>query len=199
VSKSKIYTKTGDLGDTSLVSGNRAPKSDQRIDLYGELDELNSRIGVACSYMQGMTEEQRVLEFLHQIQSCIFNLGSNLACEAENREKFKLPQISEDFMGQIEAEIDYMDEKLEPLKNFILPGGTKSAAFVHLCRTSARSVERKLVYFHQKTKEPLPDLSLVFLNRLSDYFFVLARFLNKYEGGKEILWKPVKSKNLDDN
>jgi len=199
VSKSKIYTKSGDQGDTSLVSGNRAPKSDLRIDLYGELDELNSRIGVACSYMQGMVEEQRVLEFLHQIQSSIFNLGSNLACEPENREKYQLPQIASDFITSIEDEIDFMDQKLEPLKNFILPGGTRSASFIHLCRTCTRTVERKLIAFHHKTKEPLPDESIIFLNRLSDYFFVLARYLNHYEGGKEIIWKPVRSKNPGGN
>jgi cob(I)alamin adenosyltransferase len=196
VNKSKIYTKTGDAGDTSLVSGNRTLKSDFRIDLYGELDELNSRIGVVCSHMQGMHEEQRVLEFLHQIQSAIFSLGSNLACEAENRDKFNLPQITADFIKDIEEEIDYMDSKLEPLKNFILPGGTKSASFVHLCRTCARSVERKIIYFHNKTKEPLPDQSIVFLNRVSDYFFVLARYLNQYEGGREIIWKPIKPSTL---
>ncbi len=193
MSKSKIYTKTGDAGETSLVSGNRAPKSDRRIDLYGELDELNSRIGLVCSYLESDLESQRIVDFLHHVQSSIFNLGSNLACEVENREKYNLPQISPDFIKDIELEIDNMDRQLEPLKNFILPGGSKNSARVHLCRTCTRSVERRLIEYHRMTKEPLPGHSIEFLNRLSDYFFVLARYLNKLEDKKEILWKPAKS------
>lgn len=197
--KSKIYTKTGDTGETALVSGARLPKSDPRIDLYGDLDELNSRIGLACSYMAQNLKEQRILEFLHHVQSSIFNLGSNLACEVENRQKYNLPQISSEFIQDMEEEIDRLDHELEPLKNFVLPGGAKSAAAVHLCRTGTRSVERKLIHFYQVTKEELPAHSVVFLNRLSDYFFVLARYLNKLEGEKELLWKPAKSSSPGGN
>lgn len=188
MTKSKIYTRTGDEGNTGLVSGARVPKSDERIDLYGELDELNSRIGFSLSFFS--LDRKKEIEFLHVVQSAIFDLGSNLACEYENRSKYKLPQLTEGLIQQVESEIDRMDQDLEPLKNFILPGGTSAAASVHLLRTCARNVERKLVRYQHISQEELPDLSLIFLNRLSDYFFVLARYLNKKENCAEIAWKP---------
>ena len=190
--KSKIYTKTGDQGETGLVSGNRTLKSDSRIDLYGELDELNSRIGLSCSQLSLDLEFQHTVNFLHHIQSAIFDLGSNLACEVENRAKFNLPQISDEFVGDLEQEIDRLDHELAPLKNFILPGGTVVAASIHLCRTNARTVERKLIQYYQTTKEELPVNSVIFLNRLSDYLFVLARYVNKMKSVEEITWKPRK-------
>lgn len=186
--KSKIYTRTGDEGKTGLVSGNRIMKSDLRIDLYGDLDELNSRIGYACSHLDNNFAEE--VKFLHIIQSALFDLGSNMACEFENRSKYKLPQITDQIIKEVENEIDRMDAQLEPLKNFILPGGTSAAAAFHLARTGTRSVERKLVNYEQSTKEELPVLSLIFLNRLSDYFFVLARYVNKASNRMEITWKP---------
>ena len=190
--KSKVYTKTGDKGETGLVSGNRTLKSDARIDLYGELDELNSRIGLACSHMSEDLEFQQIINFLHHVQSAIFDLGSNLACEVENRQKYNLPQISEQFIQDLELEIDKLDAELTPLKNFILPGGGVISSLIHLCRTNARSVERKIIHYHDTTKEALPDNSVVFLNRLSDYFFVLARYSNKLKKISEIEWKPRK-------
>lgn len=190
--KSKIYTKTGDKGETGLVSGTRITKSDSRIDLYGELDELNSRIGVSASKLAQDLEFQQTVNYLHHIQSTIFDLGSNLACEIENRAKFKLPQISDEFIGDLELEIDRLDHELEPLKNFILPGGTVVSASIHLCRTNARTVERKLIHYYETTKEELPVNSVIFLNRLSDYFFVLARYVNKIKNVEEIAWKPRK-------
>jgi len=188
--KSLIYTKTGDQGETGLVSGNRTPKSDERIDLYGELDELNSRIGIVCAHLASEIKLSQLNHFLHRIQSAIFDLGSNLACEAENREKYKLPQITDEFISEVELEIDKLDAELESLKNFILPGGSVIASLLHLCRTNARSVERKIVKYADATHEELPSNALVFLNRLSDYFFVLARYVNKVLGAEEILWKP---------
>jgi cob(I)alamin adenosyltransferase len=190
--KSKVYTKTGDKGETGLVSGNRTSKSDIRIDLYGELDELNSRIGVSCSKLSQDMEFQQTVNFLHHIQSAIFDLGSNLACEVENRAKYNLPQISDEFIGDVELEIDKMDSTLPPIQNFILPGGTVTAASIHMCRTNARTVERKLIGYFNTTKEELPQNSVIFLNRLSDYFFVLARFVNHAKGVAEINWKPRK-------
>ncbi len=186
--KSKIYTKTGDEGKTSLVSGNRTYKSDLRIDLYGELDELNSRMGY--SYALLPDEFSKIKNFLQILQSALFDLGSNMACEFENREKYNLPQLTEELITQIEKEIDEMDQELEPLKNFILPGGSLASASLHLVRTGSRNVERKLVHYEHVTKEILPPLSIIFLNRLSDYFFVLARYVNKKMQGPEILWKP---------
>ena len=186
--KSKIYTGTGDEGKTGLVSGNRIMKSDLRIDLYGDLDELNSRIGYACSHLDLQFAEE--INFLHNIQSALFDLGSNMACEFENRSKYNLPQITDQRVKDVENEIDRMDTYLEPLTNFILPGGVPAASAFHLARTGTRGVERKLVNYEQTTKEELPTLSLIFLNRLSDYFFVLARYVNKSSNTKEILWKP---------
>jgi cob(I)alamin adenosyltransferase len=190
--KSKIYTRTGDQGETGLVSGNRTLKSDLRIDLYGELDELNSRLGFACSLMVGQLEFQQTINFFHDVQSAIFDLGSNLACEVENRNKFKLPQISNDFILELEHQIDKLDAELPELKNFILPGGSSVSSAIHLCRTNARSVERKLVHYFDITQEELPINSLIFLNRLSDYLFVLARYANKLNKIEEITWKPRK-------
>ncbi len=188
--KSKLYTKTGDEGETGLVSGNRTLKSDLRIDLYGELDELNSRIGYSCSLMPNDFNE--TIDFLHHVQSAIFDLGSNLACEVENRAKFNLPQISNEFVSEIETEIDKLDATLPALKNFILPGGCLISSSIHLCRTNARSVERKLVHYHQVIGEELPGNSIIFLNRLSDYLFVLSRYVNKKLKIEEIMWKPRK-------
>jgi cob(I)alamin adenosyltransferase len=188
--RSKIYTKSGDSGQTGLVSGNRTSKADRRIDLYGELDELNSRLGVSCSYLESEAIFEAQLNFLRLIQSAIFDLGSNLACEAEHWEKYKLPQLGDDFIAEIEKEIDQLDSQLEPLKNFILPGGSVAASSLHLCRTCTRSVERKLVSFREETKEAIPENSLIFLNRMSDYFFVLSRYVNKVQKKEEIAWKP---------
>jgi cob(I)alamin adenosyltransferase len=188
--KSKIYTRTGDQGETGLVSGNRTLKSDLRIDLYGELDELNSRIGFACSQLSLEIIFHPIVDSIHHVQSAIFDLGSNLACEVENRAQYNLPQISDHFIEEIETEIDKLDAQLDPLKNFILPGGTLLASSIHLCRTSARSVERKIIHYHDVTREELPANSVKFLNRLSDYLFVLARYVNKVKGVEEINWKP---------
>lgn len=188
--KAKIYTKTGDLGETGLVSGTRTLKSDPRIDLYGEVDDLNSRIGMSLALMADEFKSEVAL--LHEIQSALFDLGSNLACEEEKRGQYKLPQISEDLIKKIEHSIDLMDEKLPSLTNFILPGGSELAASLHLCRTGARNVERKLINFHHLSQETLPELSVPFLNRLSDYFFTLARFANKVKNVQEINWKPRK-------
>ncbi len=188
--KSKIYTRTGDKGETALVSGNRIPKSDLRIDLYGELDELNSRLGLCASQLSSELEFQQIINFLHILQSAIFDLGSNLACEEEFRHKYKLPQLSDEFVIDLEQEIDRLDSELQPLKNFILPGGSVVSSNLHLCRTNARKVERKMVLFSTTDREPLPANSLIFINRLSDYFFVLARYVNKAKGVEEIPWRP---------
>lgn len=186
--KSKVYTRTGDEGKTGLVSGNRIFKSDLRIDLYGELDELNSRIGFSLSLLDSQFKTE--VEFNHMLQSAIFDLGSNMACEYENRAKYNLPQITEGLIQQIEGEIDRMDSELEPLKNFILPGGSPAAAALHLVRTGARGVERKLVHYKNESHEELPAFSAVFLNRLSDYYFVFARYVNKKLKTEELPWKP---------
>jgi cob(I)alamin adenosyltransferase len=132
------------------------------------------------------------VDFLHHVQSAIFDLGSNLACEVENRGKFNLPQISNEYVSEIESEIDKLDSDLPALKHFILPGGSLISSSIHLCRTNARSVERKLVHYHEVVGEELPQNSIIFLNRLSDYLFVLSRFINRENQIEEIMWKPRK-------
>lgn len=188
--KSKIYTRSGDKGETSLVSGTRTRKSDLRIAMYGEVDELNSRIGWALSLLRSSPDYQRVVERLERVQSSLFDLGSNLACEEVKRTEWKLPQVTAQNVLDLEIDIDEMDQVLDPLKNFILPGGHQSSAAIHLCRTCTRSVERRMVDFKLETGEELPENGLEFINRLSDYFFVLARWLNKNEGVIETPWKP---------
>jgi len=178
----KVYTKTGDKGETGLVGGTRVSKSEPRIDLYGEVDELNSVIGLGVSYLD-KKQFSKEIRLLQKIQNNLFNLGSQLACEADKREQFKLPQIEVNLIADLEAEIDNMDESLEPLKNFILPGGTQAAAAFHLARTVTRRVERKGVGFNEA-----PSHMHAFLNRLSDYFFVLSRYINKVSGKSDIEW-----------
>lgn len=186
----KIYTKTGDKGDTGLVSGTRISKADPRIDLYGELDDFNSRLGMGISLIEREPKFASTVTFLHHLQSVVFDLGSNLACESEKRAQYKLPQIPGSFIEEIEKEIDRLDKELPTLKNFILPGGTLAASVFHVARTGARNVERRLVNF-SKTEE-LPENALVLLNRASDYLFVLARYVNKVQGGAERSWIPRK-------
>jgi cob(I)alamin adenosyltransferase len=144
----KVYTKTGDKGETGLVSGTRISKGDVRIELYGEVDQLNSHLGVLVNLMKSDNNEQR--ELVIKIQSALFDLGSNLACEVDKRESYKLPQISDGIIKEMESSIDKMDKALPSLKNFILPGGTPSAAYGHICRTFTRKVERELVRFGGK-------------------------------------------------
>ncbi len=183
----KVYTKTGDKGETSLVSGTRISKGSERIQLYGDLDELNSHIGFLHSFL----EDKEILNLGQKIQSALFDLGSNLACEELMREKFKLPQVSLSIIKELETAIDMMDKELEPLKNFVLPGGSQAAAYSHVCRTVCRRVEVELVRFVELSKESAPENALIFLNRLSDYYFILGRYLNKKNKSPEILWKPA--------
>jgi cob(I)alamin adenosyltransferase len=190
--KARIYTKTGDKGDTGLVSGTRISKGDARIDLYGELDDFNSRLGFATSLIESENALASSASFLHHVQSAVFDLGSNLACEADKRAEYKLPEISDAFIEQLENEIDRIEHELPALTHFILPGGTVASAAVHLARTGARNVERKLVKYFGESGEKLPQNALIFLNRLSDYLFVLARQVNKVQNGPERTWIPRK-------
>ncbi len=182
----KIYTKTGDTGQTSLVSGTRVSKGEDRIQLYGDVDELNSHIG----YFLSICDDKDSKKILVKIQSSLFDLGSNLACEESNRDKYKLPQIRESLIQLLESEIDRMDKKLSPLKNFILPGGNPGASYAHICRTVSRRVEVDLVRYTEESKEKAPENAIKLLNRLSDYFFVLSRYINLNSSVEEIIWQP---------
>lgn len=193
MSKSNVYTKTGDQGQTSLVGGTRVSKGNHRIHIYGEVDELNSNLGMAHSLMKYHDICQDELMFLQDIQSRLFDLGSNLACEIEKIQLYKLPQITEDFILSIEEKIDDLDSALPVLKNFILPGGHPIASSLHIARTICRRIERNLVVFAENTPEQVPQNAMVFINRLSDLFFVMARYVNMKANESEIIWNAKKS------
>lgn len=186
--KASVYTRTGDLGTTGLVGGTRIKKSDPRIHLYGEVDELNSFIGLGISKLAISVDKN----FLHEVQLSLFDLGSNLACEKEKRDQYKLPQFKADLIEKMEREIDRLDADLQPLQTFILPGGSAEAAAFHVCRTVCRRIERQLVDFEEQHPGEVPELALQFMNRLSDYFFILSRWLNVKKGVEEIKWIPQK-------
>lgn len=185
--KSKIYTKTGDKGQTSLVGGQRLMKSDSRIALYGELDELNSYIGLALSFTSENIPKE-CTSFLIHLQNLIFDLGSTTACLESEREKFKLKKILEADVSNIENEIDRVSKDLPELKNFILPGGTSMASALHICRTVTRRVERNMIAFKSMHENEISDVEIKFLNRLSDYFFSVSRYVNLKENRVEIGW-----------
>jgi cob(I)alamin adenosyltransferase len=183
----KVYTKTGDKGDTGLVGGERVSKSSILINTYGEVDELNSFVGLVFSTFPKDNKVSFTSEF-QLVQNTLFNLGSNLACKVEDREKFLIPNISIDSISTLENSIDKMNDDLETLKNFILPGGSLCASNCHVARSVCRRVERSLVSLSKKYDNYLPENAIVFVNRLSDYFFVMSRFVNKISGEKEIEW-----------
>lgn len=186
--KASVYTRAGDKGTTGLVGGTRIKKSDSRIHLYGEVDELNSFLGLAISYL----DKDFNSDFLHKIQAVLFDLGSNLACEKEKRIEYKIPSIKKDLITNLELEIDKMDSELVPLKSFILPGGTLASSAFHICRTVCKRVERQMVDFEETHKGEIPEHGLIFINRLSDYFFIMSRYLNHKKNVAEINWIPVK-------
>jgi cob(I)alamin adenosyltransferase len=178
----KIYTKKGDQGMTSLFGGVRLSKDHIRIEAYGTVDELNSVVGLVYSAY----EEEGVQAFLHKVQSDLFSLGSYLACDPE-KPLIDLELYIED-VEMIEAQIDNMEEVLPKLKHFILPGGSNSIALCHLARTVCRRAERRLVSLSDESK--VNHLCIQYVNRLSDYFFVLARFVAFQHEIEEIKWKP---------
>jgi cob(I)alamin adenosyltransferase len=180
----KIYTRTGDAGETGLVDGSRISKAHPRAAAIGEVDEANSAIGVALLHVG----EERHRAMLSNVQNELFDLGADLATPGEDFEPGEMTlRIVQEQIDRIEAEIDAMNEELEPLRSFILPGGGAGAAHLHLARTVVRRAERVAVEAAQEM--PLNPLALTYLNRLSDHLFVLARLVAKGAGG-DILWKP---------
>jgi len=172
---SKVYTRTGDGGQTSLVGGARVSKSGLRVDAYGEVDELNSALGVARAYLQ----DTEVDEILGVIQNDLFTLGADLASPTE----LKVPRISAALVKALEDHADRFLAELEPLKEFILPGGNRAGAMLHLARTIARRTERRVVAL--AATEAINAETIVYLNRLSDLLFVLARVVNHRAGVPE--------------
>lgn len=179
----KIYTKTGDDGTTGLFNGQRVSKSSLRVETYGTVDELNSVIGIVLTYQ--VPEEIRA--DLCKISNLLFVLGSNLASPDESINSGKLSKISSTETIWLEKTIDSYSEKLPPLKSFILPGGSQISAFLHLARTVCRRAERLIVALAEKEK--IDKNLVIFLNRLSDYFFTSARYANFLLGYNDTLWQ----------
>jgi cob(I)alamin adenosyltransferase len=180
----KIYTKTGDQGETGLFSGERVRKSHPRVTAYGTLDEMNSHLGAALA--AGPAEGVR--EALLEIQCLTFEAGADLATASGTS---AVPRIQPSDVSRLEVEIDRMESKLVPLKTFILPGGTPAAAQIHVARAVSRRAEREAVT--AADLEPIPAITLEFLNRLSDYLFVLARYENHLNGVVDTPWTARKT------
>ena len=180
----KIYTKTGDAGTTGLFGGGRVPKDDSRVDAYGDVDELNAVLGAA----RATGPMPRVDEVLVSVQRDLFAIGALLATPDVEKMHAQLAKarIDELRIEELERAIDACDNELEPLKAFIIPGGTPKAAALHVARTVCRRAERKVVHLQHSVE--LPKLTVVYLNRLSDLLFSLARVANKRAGAGEVTW-----------
>jgi cob(I)alamin adenosyltransferase len=181
----KIYTKTGDKGTTSLIGGTKVSKSHRRIEAYGTIDELNSFAGLCCDYLK----QDNIANVLPEIQDRLFTIGSALACDPEKETKLKIPDLHEEDITLLEKEIDAMNEDLPEMKSFILPAGHITASTLHVARCVCRRAERCIVRMQKKGDE-VPELITIYLNRLSDYLFVLARYAAHKLGAAEIPWKP---------
>ena len=177
---SKVYTKTGDCGTTSLVGGKRVPKECPRLESYGTIDELNAQVGLLLTYV----EEPVDRECLIGIQSRLFVIGAQLATESPNEPSCV---VTLDDVSNLEQSIDQASEGLPKWRGFTLPGGCRAAALAHVCRTVCRRAERRILAL--KATEPVDANLIKYVNRLSDYFYVLALRLNFLQGTEEILWK----------
>lgn len=180
--KSTIYTKSGDKGKTSLVGGTRVKKTHVRLEAYGTIDELNSFIG----WLDCVINDEETSRFLSFLQHKLFAVGSYLATETEQIPPKAASIIAPEDIEKVEKEIDRIDHTLPRLNRFILPGGNEAAARAHICRTVSRRAERNI--YRVAEEFPVADFVLIFLNRLSDYFFVLARYESS-KTGKEIYWE----------
>ena len=181
----KIYTKTGDKGKTTLIGGTKVPKNHLRIEAYGTVDELNSWIG----FVNDQVTKKHENKILKEIQDRLFTIGSSLACDPEKETKLKIPDLGESDILLLEKEIDNMNDKLPPMKTFLLPGGHAAVSSAHITRCVCRRAERLCVDL-QENKMFVDTLVIKYLNRLSDYLFVLARYIGKNQKVKEIPWKP---------
>ena len=181
-----IATKTGDQGDTGRFGGGRISKTDIRICAIGTVDELNSAIGLICARNDINIE---IMHVLRRIQECCFCIGSALSLSehASSHEKEYIPRVTQSDVAFLERKIDETEHRLSPQRRFILPGGAPSAAMCFWIRSVARRAERIVVQAHEQ--EPVDEQILPFLNRLSDYFYVLARFLNQEQGEDEVEWQ----------
>ncbi|KGP70806.1 cob(I)yrinic acid a,c-diamide adenosyltransferase [Pontibacillus yanchengensis] len=177
----RIYTRGGDKGTTSLIYGDRVPKNDIRVEAYGTCDEANSMIGIALSHLrkEDWPAEEKFSEVMHRIQTILFHVGAELATPKGKDVKW---QVTKEHIEELEKQIDAWEDELDPLENFILPSGHQASAALHSARTIIRRAERSAVVIKDELNNPLV---LSYLNRLSDFLFVAARYVNKMTGGKE--------------
>jgi len=182
----RIYTRGGDKGETSLGDGKRVPKHDLRVAAYGTVDEANATIGLARLHTTGEADAM-----LARIQNDLFDLGADLCTPESPNPKDAPLRVAQAQIDRLEREIDAMNAALKPLDSFILPGGTPAAAYLHLARTVARRAERLVTEL--ATKEGVNPRAIAYINRLSDHLFVLARHLND-DGAKDVLWVPGKNR-----
>jgi cob(I)alamin adenosyltransferase len=180
----KIYTKTGDKGFTSLIGGTRVSKDNIRIESYGTIDELNSYVGMVSDSAANSV----ITDWLREIQDRLFTIGSVLATSQDKEVKMKLPDLHDEDVEFLEKLIDKMNEELPEMRSFILPGGNLSSSTAHVARCVCRRAERLCVHMHSE-KEYVPEVVLTYLNRLSDFLFVLARYISHLHGAQEIPWR----------
>lgn len=178
----KIYTKTGDQGETSLFGGSRVGKEHQRIEAYGTIDELNAFIAQLMTQLDDSSQS----ELLTEVQKRLFTIGSILA--ADPSKELPVPDIRESDVTALEAAMDVMELSLEPLRTFILPGGSAANSSAHICRTVTRRAERRVIALHRS--DLVPAIVIRYLNRLSDYFFMLSRHIAATIGHEETPWRP---------
>lgn len=179
----KIYTKTGDQGQTGLFGGARVSKASLRVEAYGEIDELNSVLGLVRAEP---SFDDAIAALLEAVQCQLFNLGAELATAPDSKASLGIPLVSDEEIGALEQAIDQAETELAPLKTFVLPGGSRAAATLHLARTVCRRAERKLVLLNET--DALRPESLRYLNRLSDALFVFARLANHRAGVADVPW-----------
>ena len=183
---SKIYTRTGDDGTTALGSGRRVAKFDLRVECYGTLDETNAAVGLARLH----TRSDHALDaMIARIQNDLFDLGAELCYPDESKDARGRLSVSDAQVERLESEIDALNRELQPLRSFVLPGGTQAASFLHLARTISRRVERLMVALATRPNEPVGGSALRYINRLSDFLFVAARYAND-KGQSDVLWVP---------
>lgn len=185
IMSTKIYTKTGDKGTTSLIGGTKVPKSHLRIEAYGTVDELNSYIGLC----KDLLEDEQGKKVLQEVQDRLFTIGSSLACDPVKEPKMKIPDLKEEDVTLLEKEIDKMNELIPPMKSFILPGGHTTLSHLHIARCVCRRAERCCVRLEMEDPG-LEAIIIKYLNRLSDHLFVLSRYAGHQMHVQEIPWKP---------
>jgi cob(I)alamin adenosyltransferase len=184
---SKIYTRTGDDGTTALGSGRRVAKYDLRVECYGTLDETNAAIGLARVHTG--SSDPALDAMLARIQNDLFDLGAELCYPDESKDARGRLSVSDAQVERLEGEIDALNRDLQPLRSFVLPGGTPAASFLHLARTISRRGERLMVALASRPNEPVGAAALRYINRLSDFLFVAARYAND-KGKSDVLWVP---------